>query len=148
MKYDEKETLYSCGRWMDGKFHIGIIEVVNGSIKVDTAGRNRGYWYNIRALNFVRDRKKDFKVRESDIDAEYRRTAVEAVGDRLGRLFDSYRKEGPPEARMMDALFGEKKKVKVAIEELPKVIRELQEFQHLFAEAVSIDAKRETNEAI
>lgn len=140
MKYRKGETLYCCDCWRDGEFHIGIIEVVSGEDKVDAMGRNRGCRYEVHAKNFSRDNKREFSLKESVLDSEYFRSAVEAVGSSLAHLFDSYRRSNP--SALMESLFGAERKVKVTMEVLPKVIRELQEFQKMFAEAANLDATK------
>ena len=138
MKYCAKEILYSCECWQDDEFHIGIIEIVSGEEKIDSKGRRHGAFYEVYAKNFSRNGKINFRLRESSIDSEYFRSAVEAVGNGLAHLFNTYRRNAP--TRLLESIFGAERKVKVTMEMLPKVIRELQNFQTMFAEAVKLDA--------
>lgn len=141
MKYHKGECLFECAVWMDGRLHIGVITVDNCDEKIDKAGRSQGFFYDITALNFTRNNEQKIRVKEKELDANFHRSAVEAVSDALSNFLDSRRKD-TPEERFLQAVFGKgPDSVKITVDELPKVIRNLQDFNKLFEQAFKMDAE-------
>lgn len=140
MKYRKGEYLFECAIWMDGRLHIGVITVDNREERIDKAGRSHGFYYDTTALNFTRNNEKKIRVKEKELDDNFHRSAVEAVSDALYDFLDSRRKD-TPEERLLNAVFGKgSNRVKITVDELPKVIRNLQDFNKLFEKAFKMDA--------
>lgn len=141
MKYLKGECLFECAVWRDGRFHIGVISIDNRTEKIDKAGRSRGFYYDITALNFRRNNEEKLKVAEKELDENFHRSAVEAVSNALSNFLDTRRKN-TPEERLLGAVFGKgPNRVQITVEELPKVIRNLQDFLKLFERAFKMDAE-------
>lgn len=142
MNYNIGETLYDCSRWDDRRYHIGIVHVIDAKHITDSKKRNLGISYLLKAENFRYAGKTEFAKKEGQIEANFYRSAVEAVSAALKQFFRTLDKPAP-EAMLLASMFGNKPNVEITIEELPKVIRELKDFQKLFAEASAKDL--ETN---
>lgn len=141
MKYLIGECLFECAVWKDGRLHIGVITIDNRTEKIDKAGRSHGFSYDITALNFTRNNERKTRVKEKELDENFHRSAVEAVSNTLHNFLDTYRKD-TPEERLLKAVFGKgPDRVQITVEELPKVIRNLQDFNKLFEQAFKMDAE-------
>ena len=140
MTFKQGETWYECSVWSDGKYHLGIVTIKEVKHITDSLGRNKGVSIVFAAKNFVRGGKNEFSLRERKAQTMYHRTASEAVSAALRSLFESLRKESP-ESRLLSAVYGENSSIKIYAEELPKVIRDLQDFQRLFAVAFKLDSE-------
>ena len=107
-------------------------------------GKPREPQYVLQAINYSRGGKREFKLAGFQISTGgYSASPTEAVNEAL-RSFFSEMDKGSPEEKLLTAIFGvdeHKPNVEITMQELTKVIKDLQKFYALFEAAFRWEKK-------
>lgn len=144
MQVKKGDLIFSCSR--DGEtqeYVLWVAEIKDVVSSFTPKGKLRDKKYICEALNFTRGGKKEYTLKEKDLNLEgYSTSPTEAVNNALRKFF-SIKDMRNPEERLLTAIFGVSENstaaAQVSMEELPKVIRELKKFYGLFERAFKIE---------
>ena len=140
--YKKGDRLFICDRYADGKYQIGLVTIADVIERLTPKGNPKPPKYVLHLETFSINGKRDI-TETGDITFQYKyfTSPVDAVKKALKEVFDGMRKEETPEERLLKAIYGESPSLKIALDELPQVIRDLRGFEVLIAEAYKLDAK-------
>lgn len=136
------DRLFICERYDNGKYQIGSVTITDVIERLTPKGNPKPPKYVLHLETFSMNGKRDItEIGDVTFQYKYFTSPVDAVKEALKGVFNGMRKEETPEERLLKAIFDESPSLKIAMDELPQVIRDLRGFEVLIAEAYKLDAK-------